>query len=471
MRIIITGGGTGGHVFPGIAVAESVIRLAPETEILFVGGGEGIEATAVPKAGFPFLPIPVQGLLGKRLLMVPKVIWTTTRGLISSLRIMGEYKPDVVFATGGYVSGPVALAARLKRIPLVLQEQNSIPGLTNRLLSRIAQEVFLNYASARKHFPRRRHLKLSGSPIRADVLSGDPSRAIRGLNLDREKKTVLILGGSQGARSINKGGASAIRLVRKRDDIQFILQTGRREYKRISRHLQNDNVAVLPFIRQMGDMYSLADLVVTRAGAMSLAEVTACGKASILIPFPYATHNHQEANARVLVDVGAAQMILDKELTGEDLASRIVKLIDTPRKLREMSNNALSLARPDAAEKIATALLQYGNGDADSGDEDEQRTSGPRSGEHRSSHRSSGSGTRSSRDSSRSSSGYTSRGSSRSSSRDSSRGSSRGSSRSSSRSYDSSRSSRPPRPPRSPRQSDSAGSSRPQRQGRPRGRN
>jgi UDP-N-acetylglucosamine--N-acetylmuramyl-(pentapeptide) pyrophosphoryl-undecaprenol N-acetylglucosamine transferase len=375
VRIIITGGGTGGHVFPGIAVAEAVVRLAPETEIVFVGGSNGIEATAVPKAGFPFLPIPAQGLLGKRLLVIPKVMWTTIRGLISSLRIMGEFKPDVVFATGGYVSGSVAMAAWLMRIPLVIQEQNSIPGLTNRLLSRIAREVFLNYASSRKHFPRRGHLKLSGSPIRLDVLTGEPERALRGLKLDREKQTVLILGGSQGARSINRAAITAIRLTRKRNDIQFILQTGRREYKRISHKLNNlrENVTVLPFIRHMGDMYSLANLVVTRAGAMSLAEVTACGKASILIPFPYATHNHQEENARVLVDVGAAQMIIDKQLTGEDLADRIVKLIDTPRKLREMSNNALSLARPDAAEKIATALLLYRQEDDGTGDEEDQR--------------------------------------------------------------------------------------------------
>ncbi len=362
MRIVITGGGTGGHVFPGIAVAEALGRIAPETEILFVGGSKGIEATTVPKEGYPFVPIPARGLLGKRLFAIPSVGWTTIRGDTASGRILSEFKPDVVFATGGYVSGPVALAARMLRIPVVLQEQNSMPGLTNRLLSRFAREVFINFPAARKHFPRRGHLKLTGSPIRTDVLDGEGARAIQNLRLPNRENTVLIMGGSQGATSINRAAVAMVRRLRRRKDIQFILQTGRRDHRRVLRKLRtNDHsVCVRPFIQNMGDVYALADLVIARAGAMSLAEITACGKASILIPFPHATHNHQEVNAEALVDVGAAQMILDRDLTGEHLTSRIVKLIDTPSKLREMSNNAISLARPDAADKIASALLCYG---------------------------------------------------------------------------------------------------------------
>ena len=364
MRIVITGGGTGGHVFPGIAVAEALVRHAPDTEILFVGGGKGIEATVVPREGFPFVPIPARGLLGKRLLAIPAVGWTTIRGVTASSRILSEFRPDVVFATGGYVSGPVALAARLLRIPLVLQEQNSMPGMTNRFLSRFAKEVFINFPAARKHFPKRGHLKLSGSPIRGDVLNGEGSRAIRALRLSESRLTVLIMGGSQGAHSINRAAVSMVRRLRRRRDIQFIIQTGRRDHRRVAQKLRHfgDSVCIRPFIQNMGDVYALADLVIARAGAMSLAEITACGKASILIPFPYATHNHQEVNASALVDVGASQMILDRDLTGEHLASRVVKLIDTPSKLREMSNNAISIARPDAADKIAQALLRYQEG-------------------------------------------------------------------------------------------------------------
>ncbi len=362
VRIVITGGGTGGHVFPGIAVAEAVLRKARDAEVLFIGGAEGFEATAVPAAGYRFEAVPARGLLGKRALALPMALWTVWRGLLSSYRRLQAFDPDVVFATGGYVSGPVALAARLLGKPLVLHEQNSVPGITNRLLSRVAGEVHLNLASARKHFPRRRHLKLSGSPLRRGILEGDGARARQDLSLERDRLTVLILGGSQGARSINRAAVGAIQRLQHRGDLQFVLQTGQHDFRWAQQRLRGLKApaAVRPFIEKMGDLYRLADLVVARAGAMTLAELSACGKASILVPFPHATHNHQEANARDLVEAGAALMILDRDLNSQLLADEIAKLIDTPRKLREMSNNALIMARPDAADKIAAALLRYG---------------------------------------------------------------------------------------------------------------
>jgi UDP-N-acetylglucosamine--N-acetylmuramyl-(pentapeptide) pyrophosphoryl-undecaprenol N-acetylglucosamine transferase len=196
VKIVITGGGTGGHVFPGIAVAEAVTRKARDAEVLFIGGAEGFEAQAVPAAGYRFEAVPARGLLGKRVLAVPLALWTVLRGFVRAYRRIQAFDPDVVFATGGYVSGPVALAARLLGKPLVLHEQNSVPGITNRLLSRVAQEVHLNLASARKHFPRRRHLKLSGSPLRQGILEGDAARACQELGLDRDRVTVLVLAGS-----------------------------------------------------------------------------------------------------------------------------------------------------------------------------------------------------------------------------------------------------------------------------------
>jgi len=361
VRIVITGGGTGGHVFPGIAVAEALLRKARDAEVLFIGGVGGFEATAVPAAGYRFEAVPARGLLGKRILALPTALWTVWRGLLGAHRLIKAFDPDVVFATGGYVSGPVALAARLLGKPLVLHEQNSVPGITNRMLSRVAREVHLNLASARKHFPRRRHLKLSGSPLRRGILEGEAARARQELGLERDRVTVLILGGSQGARSINRAAVGAIQRLQHRGDLQFILQTGQHDFRWAQQRLRplKTPTAVRPFIEKMGDLYQLADLVVARAGAMTLAELSACGKASILVPYPHATHNHQEANARDLLEAGAALMILDRDLTGQLLADEIVKLIDTPRKLREMSNNALVMARPDAAEKIAEALLRY----------------------------------------------------------------------------------------------------------------
>jgi len=367
VRLIVTGGGTGGHVFPGIAVAAAVRRLAPDAEILFVGTAHGLEAKAVPEAGFDFRAIPAHGLLGNRLVRLPSIAWTTARGLVRALAIVRRFRPDVLFATGGYVSGPVALAGRLLGRPLVLQEQNSIPGLTNRWLARFAREVHLSDPAARPFFTKRGNLKLSGNPIRREVLQGDPAAARREFDLQPGHVTILVLGGSQGARSINRAVVGAVRaLAEKRRDVQFIVQTGRRDHRWVARRLEGVSVPVRvrPFIARMGDAYSLADLVVSRAGATTLAEIAGCGRASILVPFPHATHNHQEHNARSFVEVGAASMILDRDLNGARLAAEVAKLIDTPRKLREMSTNALRRARPQAAEKIAAALLRHAASDA-----------------------------------------------------------------------------------------------------------
>ncbi len=362
LKVAITGGGTGGHVFPGIAVAEALTQRVKDAEIVFIGGPNGVEAKAVPAAGYRFEAVPARGLLGKRLLALPTALWTVLRGFLRAYRFLQAFDPDVVFATGGYVAGPVALAGRLLGKPLVLHEQNSVPGVTNRLLSRIAQEVHLNLASARKHFPRRRHLKLSGSPLRQGILEGDRARARQEYGLERDRLTVIVLGGSQGARSINRAAVDAIQRLQGRSDLQFILQTGQHDFRWVQQQLREMKARAVarPFIERMGDLYQLADLVVARAGAMTLAELSACGKASILVPFPHATHNHQEANARDLVEAGAAVMILDRNLQGGLLADEIAKLIDTPRKLREMSNNALIMARPDAAAKIAEALMRLG---------------------------------------------------------------------------------------------------------------
>ncbi|MCK4414311.1 MAG: undecaprenyldiphospho-muramoylpentapeptide beta-N-acetylglucosaminyltransferase [Candidatus Eisenbacteria sp.] len=386
MRVLITGGGTGGHVFPGLAVAEALRRSMPEVEILFVGGRRGIETKVVPEAGLPFRAIPARGLLGRKLLAMPAVIGTTLHGLVMSLGILRRFRPDVVFATGGYVSGPVAIAGGLLGKPLILHEQNSVPGLTNRFLARIAQEVHLNDPAARRHFARRSHLKLSGNPIRPDVLRGNRPRALRHYDLRRDATTILVLGGSQGARSINRAAVGAVRrLASQRSDLQWILQTGRRDFRWVSRRLRDmaPRVRVCSFISEMGDAYAVADLVVCRAGAMTLAEVAVCGKAAILVPYPYAARDHQTGNAKSFVEVGSAVMIPDRRLHGKRLASEIAKVIDTPRKLREMSSNALLKARPRAAEKIAAALARFGPGNGveeDVGERDRERDREQRAG-------------------------------------------------------------------------------------------
>ncbi len=362
MKLIVTGGGTGGHVFPGIAVADAVRRSDPDARILFVGTAAGMEARLVPEAGFDFRAVPARSLLGRKLLQLPLALWTLGRGIASAMGIIRRFDPDVIFATGGYVSGPVAVAGRLLGKHIVLHEQNSIPGLANRWLSRLADEVHLNDSAARPFFARKSHLRLSGNPIREGVLEGDPARARREHGLQEGRTTILVVGGSQGARSINRAAVAAIRrLAEKRNDLQFVVQTGRRDARGAARRLAGLSlpVRVLPFISRMGDLYRAADLIVARAGAMTLAEIACCGRAAILVPYPHATHNHQQKNAESVAEAGAAVMILDAQLNGARLAAEIAKLVDRPRKLREMSTNALRRARPDAAEKIAAALMRY----------------------------------------------------------------------------------------------------------------
>ncbi len=368
MKVVVTGGGTGGHVYPGIAVAETLRELEPDAEILFVGGRDGLEATAVPQAGFEFVAVPARGLVGKKLTAVPAAIWSAVRGLLASLGIMRSFDPDVVFATGGYVSASVALAAKAARKPLLLHEQNSVPGLTNRLLSRIADEVHLNVPTARKFFPKRRHLRLSGNPIRPGLLqSGSPFEARESFGLAPDRPTVLVMGGSQGARSINRAVVGAVPRLVARSPMQFLIQTGRRDHRWVSRKLRQlgSRAVVLPFIEEMGRAYAAADLVVARAGAMTLAELSTCGKASILVPYPHAAYNHQEENARVFVDAGAAVMILDADLDSLRLARTIARLMGSPRRLRRLSSNALLMGRPDAARKIAGRIRAYARGDGD----------------------------------------------------------------------------------------------------------
>ena len=358
MRIVIAGGGTGGHVYPGIAVADALKRRRPDVEIVFVGTRRGVESRIVPRHGYELRTIPARGLLGSGLFGKITGLAVLAAGFVRSYLILRRLKPGAVLATGGFVSAPAGLAARVLGIPLVVQEQNSVPGATNRLLANFAAEVHLNFAAARMHLRRKDNLRLTGNPLRSTVGSGNRILSLEHFGLDPNRRTVFVFGGSRGAATINVATAEAARELDSRSDVQFIIQTGKPDYQEMREKLSGLKLplAVRPYLMQIEEAYAAADLIVCRSGAMTLSEVVVCGLPSVLIPYPHAAQDHQVKNAQEMVEAGAAEMILDGELTGAKLARVIVSLLQNPRRLREMSSNAFRMARFDASEKLASSL-------------------------------------------------------------------------------------------------------------------
>ena len=361
MKVMIAGGGTGGHVYPGIAVAEELTESRRDSQVLFVGSRRGLEAQAVPEAGFRIRYIWSRGFPRRAWWRWPAAIVTNVVGFVQALWLVATERPDVVLGAGGYVSAPVSLAGWLLGRPVIIQEQNSIPGLTNRLLSSIASEVHLSFVEARSYFRRKDHLKVSGNPVRKHILSGDRATAIREFGLVPDGPIVFIFGGSLGAHRINEAALEAMRRLKGRVEVQFILQTGRQDFERVKETVEKEQLParVMPFLRRIHMAYAAADLVVCRSGAMTLAEIAACGTPAILIPYPYAAHDHQVVNASNLVDRGAAAMILDRELTGERLGNEIAHWLSDRQGLSRMSSNARTFNRPDAAIKIVRSLTAW----------------------------------------------------------------------------------------------------------------
>ncbi len=350
-RVLIAGGGTGGHIYPGIAIAREMIRRNPNSEVLFVGTERGLEAKIVPDAGFRLATIAVAGLKGvtgrKRLaslLALPKSLW-------QSSSILRQFKPGVVVGVGGYSSGPPVLIASLMGIPTMLQEQNAQPGLTNRLLARFVRKVAAAFGECEKYFGAK--MVLTGNPVRPEFIEIGSSQKDP---LGRQSVTVLITGGSQGARAINQAVMDALKSAGSAlSKFEFIHQTGDRDHQTVLEAYQRAGVQadVRPFLADMARQFSRADLIICRAGAATLAEITVAGKAAILIPFPDATDEHQRKNAESLVEVGAAEMILQQDLDGNRLAGRLNYYYEHREILRRMEENSRRLGKPDATACIA----------------------------------------------------------------------------------------------------------------------
>jgi UDP-N-acetylglucosamine--N-acetylmuramyl-(pentapeptide) pyrophosphoryl-undecaprenol N-acetylglucosamine transferase len=362
VRVVITGGGSGGHLFPGVAVAEELKRRDRKMEVIFIGTEKGIESRVIPKEGYPIKYIKARGVLGKSLIKKIAALWEMAIAVLRSRALLRALAPDLVIGTGGYVSvGPVA-AARLLGIPTVIAEQNLVPGSANRLLARIADAIAVTYHESLSFFPREK-TRITGNPVRAAILSGKREEAIDLFSLESERITVLIFGGSSGARKINEAVISALELMLElRDRIQFLHQTGQSDYERM-RKMYRDmgyRAMVVPFIHQMAEAYAVADVVVARAGATTLAEITALGKPAVLVPYPHAA-GHQEFNARKLLEIGGCRVVRDNELTGRVLAMNLRDLCTSEDLRSEMRRQSRALGRPDAAQRVTDLALSLVN--------------------------------------------------------------------------------------------------------------
>ena len=345
MRVILAGGGTGGHLFPGLAVAREFQRRDEGVEILFVGTEQGIEFRVLPNEGFKLKTLPVKGIKGRGVRGLLDALYGVPASLLRSLKIIRQFCPDCVIGLGGYASGPLLLAAKLKNVRSAIMEQNLRPGFTNKLLARWVDRVFTAYPESAGYFPGARVVE-SGNPVRWRELP-KISRT--------EKFSLLIFGGSAGARRVNHAAIDALKqLTDLQADLSITHQTGQADYAAIKAAYMALPFAaeVTPFIDRMDEAYARADLVLCRAGATTVAELTVFGKAAILVPFPYAIYDHQRANAEALQARGAAEMILDQELTGTLLAERIRGYFSDRARLEGMAAAARALGRPDAAALI-----------------------------------------------------------------------------------------------------------------------
>ncbi|OGL19163.1 MAG: undecaprenyldiphospho-muramoylpentapeptide beta-N-acetylglucosaminyltransferase [Candidatus Rokubacteria bacterium RIFCSPLOWO2_12_FULL_69_21] len=358
MRVVITGGGTGGHLFPALAVHGALIRRRPDAQVLFVGASEGVEATILPRLGHAFRGLPVHQVKGRRWRGQMAALLALPAAVRQASGLLREFGAQAVLGVGGYASFPTVLAARLRRTPTVIHEQNAYPGLANRWLGRIASAVAVSFEAAAGFFPAGR-VSVTGNPVRPEIRPGDAGEARRRLALSAGRFTVLIFGGSQGAHRVNAAAIEALpRLAASRGRIQFLHATGEREVSEVRQAYEQHGfpARVEPFFQDMATAYAAADFVIARGGASTIFELAAVGKPALLVPYPYAANDHQRLNAEVMVKAGAAWTVPDQYCDGQRIAATVQAALEKPELLRRMGEQAQGLARPDAADRIVDLL-------------------------------------------------------------------------------------------------------------------
>ncbi len=359
MKVLISGGGTAGHINPGIAIAKYIRSKNPGCEILFIGTQKGLETRLVPRENFELKLIKVRGfrrkLSGDTFIAVKELF----QGLHEARSIVKEFKPDIVIGTGGYVCGPVLFNAARMRIPTLIHEQNAFPGATNKILAKFVDKVAISFKESEKFFKNGRKVVFTGNPIRSEMLSADRKAARDKLGIENGKPLVVIFAGSRGAETINHTVSEMLRLHREEDKYHILFATGEAQHEKIMKKLGNINskyIKVVPYIYDMADVLAASDLVIGRAGAITISELTALGVPSVLIPSPYVTANHQEYNARALEKQGAGIVILEKDLNHNVLYEQINELLGNKEKLKEMAENAKKMGITNASEQIYTLV-------------------------------------------------------------------------------------------------------------------
>ncbi len=354
LRIVFAGGGTGGHLFPGIAMAQEFMKRNPNSEIVFISTGNELERTVLSRAGFGLHPISAAGIKGRGVFNQLKAVLKIPQGMVQAMGILKNFSPHLVLGLGSYSAGPVVMAAWLLRIPVVIHEQNILPGITNRILARFARRIYISFENTR-YAANPEKICWTGNPVRRELLADtghleDPAAE----DSARSHFTVLIIGGSQGAHRINMAVAEALAHLKNRQQLYFIHQTGQSDEQTVKDAYRQQAVSatVQAFFDDMARQYRRADLIVCRAGATTVAEITALGKAAIFIPFPYAADNHQLLNAADLAEAGAAEIIVEQELSGKVLCEKIEHYFDHREALKEMASRAQRFGRPRAAGEI-----------------------------------------------------------------------------------------------------------------------
>lgn len=383
MRLLVAGGGTGGHIYPALSIIDAVRELEPKLEVLYAGTAAGLEADLVPRAGLPFQAISARGVMGKSPLQAVAGVLTAARGVLESLSLVRQFRPDVALGTGGYVCGPVLLAAWLHGVPVAIQEQNAFPGMTNRLLSRLADVVFAPFPPGVPHFAKARRVVLTGNPVRREVIAADRTGARQALGLSADDRLLFVFGGSRGAARIHAAMAEALPELERRPALgrlRVLYVTGRDYHDGVLQVLGSRGVAfrvvtddaegstagafsngtavaVAPYLYHNERALAAADLALVRAGAMTVAELAALGLPAVIVPSPNVANNHQECNARVLSDAGAAVLVPDAQLTGDRLLHELERLLADPGELAAMAGRGRALGRPDAAAQIAREII------------------------------------------------------------------------------------------------------------------
>ena len=355
IKVIVSGGGTGGHIFPALSIANEIKNRFPQADILFVGAKGRMEMEKIPANGYPIEGLWISGINRTKMWKNITFPFKLVSSILKAKRLVRKFKPDFVIGTGGFASGPILYAAQQKGIPTFIQEQNSYPGITNKLLAKKATKIYTAYEGLERFFAADK-IQLTGNPIRKELynVSVDKQKALTGFGLQPDKKTVLSLGGSLGARPVNEAIAQIVDRM-KANDFQLIWQTGKNEYEKY-KHYNSDQVKVVPFIHKMQDAYAAADLIISRAGAGTISELSLIGKPVILVPSPYVAEDHQTKNAQALADKNAAVLIKEKDLNAQ-LWTKVHQILSDEELSNELGKKIKELAKPEATKEIVADIL------------------------------------------------------------------------------------------------------------------